>query len=517
MTKTCDLEATLNIDIIDYAITGRLQSSDRISIVRLLLVEIGVEAGTVAHPIQAHPNDTEACYTFDFAFDGDIVRAALWLRRFDLSATTPDGRNISIAIPNNYIETLETQGSKSKIFGSIAFAGRSWLFENRVEFADEHSNTLPSPKSYPVFGVLGAAFGDSMWRDDNGCPSADGILNCIPHVYQAMMQHKKLRLLIDMSNEGQPLLEDWMTLLHNALDQRGIPSGQCVLLQQNRMFFQQYRDWILKQQFEPMRIFAYDYYPRRMIGYMENMEPLLAVKAGLRSKFYTCLNFTPRPNRTSVVSWLMVNDYITKGYVSFGSFDLRKKGQHSPELCSWFPEIYEIQKGLQILLPHLPLVIDLDPASQAPPEFELGPPYIYADSYFSIVTETEVSGGDMVRITEKVIKPLAMYHPIIIIGNPYSLQLLKGLGFKTFDGFFDETYDLILDPSARVKYIMNEIRRKLAMTKEDLHCAYWQLWPTLAYNASHARRVLGARYRYQIEPDIIEQISANDVNHILGG
>ena len=46
-------------------------------------------------------------------------------------------------------------------------------------------------------------------------------------------------------------------------------------------------------------------------------------------------------------------------------------------------------------------------------------------------------------------KPIAMLHPFIIAGQPGILKHLRGMGFKTFHGWWDESYDDILDPNER--------------------------------------------------------------------
>ena len=50
-----------------------------------------------------------------------------------------------------------------------------------------------------------------------------------------------------------------------------------------------------------------------------------------------------------------------------------------------------------------------------------------------------------------------MCQPFILIGNPLSLQKLKEMGFKTFDRWWDESYDDELDFTRRFEKIMNII------------------------------------------------------------
>jgi len=61
-------------------------------------------------------------------------------------------------------------------------------------------------------------------------------------------------------------------------------------------------------------------------------------------------------------------------------------------------------------------------------------------SFVNIVTETLIT-QDVVFITEKTFKPIYTCQPFIIVGNAYSLKKLKEYGFKTFNKWWDESYD----------------------------------------------------------------------------
>ena len=55
----------------------------------------------------------------------------------------------------------------------------------------------------------------------------------------------------------------------------------------------------------------------------------------------------------------------------------------------------------------------------------------YLNNYFSIVTETlYFQGGGY--CSEKIWKPFAYFHPIILVGSPGSLKYVREFGFKTF-------------------------------------------------------------------------------------
>ena len=75
----------------------------------------------------------------------------------------------------------------------------------------------------------------------------------------------------------------------------------------------------------------------------------------------------------------------------------------------------------------------------------------YNNTSFSLVVETTVNQTTF--ISEKTFKPLAYYHPFVVLGSPNTLTYLHELGFQTFDYLYNEEYDKILDYNQRIDAI----------------------------------------------------------------
>lgn len=91
----------------------------------------------------------------------------------------------------------------------------------------------------------------------------------------------------------------------------------------------------------------------------------------------------------------------------------------------------------------------------------------YLKTYFSIVTETmfEEENG---YISEKTWKPIAQFHPFILFGRPYTLSKLKELGFKTFDQWWDEGYDVIENNEERFNKVYSQIKKIQSLSHDEL-------------------------------------------------
>ncbi len=86
----------------------------------------------------------------------------------------------------------------------------------------------------------------------------------------------------------------------------------------------------------------------------------------------------------------------------------------------------------------------------------------YIDTVCSIVSETNDNDYE-VFMTEKIWKPILAQHVFVVHGNYLYLQKLKDMGFKTFNNYFDESYDLEQDPNKRIDKIVSlctELKKK---------------------------------------------------------
>ena len=86
------------------------------------------------------------------------------------------------------------------------------------------------------------------------------------------------------------------------------------------------------------------------------------------------------------------------------------------------------------------------------------PVTIFNDTVFSIVAETSVFNNNF-HPTEKTIRNFLLKKPFVVFSSQYYLKYLREIGFKTFDGVFDESYDLIECPKERCNAIVAEVER----------------------------------------------------------
>lgn len=122
---------------------------------------------------------------------------------------------------------------------------------------------------------------------------------------------------------------------------------------------------------------------------------------------------------------------------------------------------------------------------------------IISNSFVSLVCETEIGlPDDNVNnnqepiyttyqngfITEKTFRTFMHGQPMLWISSTYTIDFLKYMGFKTFDKWWDESYDTIHDPLKRIDAVIDQLEYLCSLSAEELNKIYVDMMPTLYYN-----------------------------------
>jgi len=135
-------------------------------------------------------------------------------------------------------------------------------------------------------------------------------------------------------------------------------------------------------------------------------------------------------------------------------------------------------------------------------------PNWYAQTCFSLVSESFVKSD--LFISEKIFKPLAYQHPLIVYGTPGSLEYIRSLGFETFGHRIDESYDSIPNNSETTAH---DRLNRIITVLEDLYAEFAQTGTVfqdertkqiLAHN--HARFFDHDRVRNMFQEQIVRPI-----------
>lgn len=220
---------------------------------------------------------------------------------------------------------------------------------------------------------------------------------------------------------------------------------------------------------------------------------------------FMCLNWRYTPHRhltaayvslfSSKVSWYFRGDLGVVGRHSWTNvFDIQQK---NPEV------FFKLIKGIETLNKKAPMNVDLEiiePVTITDTYFKIVMPdsqtihnhtsihnddikieEAYRDIFCDVVTESRFAQPTG-NYSEKTFHPMWYKKPFVLVAPPNTLKLLKEHGYKTFNDFWDESYDDIQGNEERLFKIFETIESINSKSIEELQDMYTKMKPILEHN-----------------------------------
>lgn len=323
-------------------------------------------------------------------------------------------------------------------------------------------------------------------------------------------------LVIDQSAEGSSAQPEFIDLLNDALVDSGLGEGQALLVTQNHAFAATAcggaaRFAVATAQTYFLR--GATVFTRR---FPEGEAAARHVEATLehrrnatQPRKFTCLNFTPRWVRWAVALSLFERGHMDDGFFSFPGAQSAKPTErmHPAAMLPPLARRDAMVGACEAFVANCPYVVDVDGRSGEAPDFVF-PERAARESFLHIVTETEMSAGEVLRVTEKVLKPIIALQPFIVFGNERSLDLLRGMGFRTFGTVFDESYDRISSYVARFDAAERLMLDLLALETPQLAALAERAAPICIHNFLHLVFAWPVLVRHGMTGRLLRRVSA---------
>jgi len=126
-------------------------------------------------------------------------------------------------------------------------------------------------------------------------------------------------------------------------------------------------------------------------------------------------------------------------------------------------------------------------------------------TFVSVVTETLVDDGTLF-FSEKIWKPIMVGHPFMIYGNKGSLSYLKSIGYKTFDRWWDESYDDEPDKDRRSIMIANELLKLKTKSIDELKVIRNEMLEVINHNKENYNKVYQEKYSEGDQSSTIREV-----------
>lgn len=356
----------------------------------------------------------------------------------------------------NFINCSDINASGIRRFGPSVLAQ---LASYRLNGQVSKAGKLLGPKQYII--STGVNHHPYDWTGGSyGNQQRKSAFDFISDRYLTDLRAGKAMLLFDQSLEGHqtPWLWDWF---HKECELHNVPVRAVVYVTGNQLAPEQYDQWATNCNFNNrISVIAYAHFEYDVVTmadasklpntYLSNIDH----KADYLSeiKTYNCLQKRLRPHRLWFYTQLYKDKLLDKGLVSMNPFTVNQTYLDGHSIPNDLVE--EVNKTLPSLV-------------YGKNNNEYDDNYyirrivkdVYFDTWISIVSEVAYANSDQsVFLSEKTFKAIACCHPFIILGSKQSLEKLRSLGYKTFDGWIDESYDT-LEPFDKFQAITNIIKQ----------------------------------------------------------
>jgi hypothetical protein len=206
-----------------------------------------------------------------------------------------------------------------------------------------------------------------------------------------------------------------------------------------------------------------------------------------------CYNRRPHPHR-KILMYNILNDSVLKDNTLFSlGYDFDYNQRTDTKVIHSYINDLELSENIfqyfSAINTHIGFDTDID-LGVADIDTALIKLEDYRKTFVSLVTETNVN-QDILFFSEKTYKPIAAQHPFIILGNPNSLKYLKSIGFKTFDKWWDESYDEELDFKIRLEKILDIVKKICTMSYSELYSIRKEMNDVCIYNYKHFLKSTG--------------------------
>lgn len=295
----------------------------------------------------------------------------------------------------------------------------------------------------------------------SGYDNYPSLFEYISYEYMSDLKNKKSLLLVDNSLEG--FHDDWIfEFFHHECKKYNLSEEQVIYVTGNLQISDSYEKWLVNNpQEKRINVFEYPHFQTDVHLFTRNLPPdnttppptfeeqLKYKTENLNDiKLYSFLNLKPRIHRVHLYKLLYFHNLLNKGMVSMEDFgahglDFGGNNDDSNSFCG-YNITQEISDKIKETLPSR--IYGKSNKTEGVQYVTRFHPEVALDSWLQVISETYFyERENTLFISEKTFKVIAESQPFIIFGSKGSLKELKKLGYKTFDKWFDESYDELED------------------------------------------------------------------------
>ncbi len=327
----------------------------------------------------------------------------------------------------------------------------------------------------------------------------DPVLEKIPNDVYLLMQQSKIKPLISMVTEQWDLFNTyaWQENKFNITpDFKDIPYSRVIRNFTQRGVAEENITWLVPHVFnEAVQIkslqqkgysvkcnfIGFDFFMHQIAEHTKNH--MINKKF---DKSFACLCQSKRVahHRLGMIYELQRRNLLDKGMISCTNYENVVESKKSNWIDddvntdTYMDQFQDFKKNKNKFISLLPINFDNKINSHFDKTFD--ETHIFDHSFLWVSNETKKEHSG-IFITEKTYKAIAYGNPFVINGDNGSLAYLKIMGFKTFDKWWDESYDND-NSHTKIKKIADIIEELHKKDVNELKIMYNEMMPILKHN-----------------------------------
>lgn len=221
-------------------------------------------------------------------------------------------------------------------------------------------------------------------------------------------------------------------------------------------------------------------------GYQYHADLISPINRKIKKKYITFNRITgnARSYRSFLVAELAKHNLLDKGHVSYSEI-CPEHGHYEHNILTTVNDYgipFDYATNCIQLLDQIKHPLRIDSNEDIPNGSQsLSAVPQCMESFLHIVTET-CYWETKCHLTEKIFKPIVSRMPFVLLGCANNLAYLKEYGFKTFDAWWDESYDTIEDPIKRLQAVVKIIKDISNLSNEELENMLVSMQSVLDHN-----------------------------------
>lgn len=299
------------------------------------------------------------------------------------------------------------------------------------------------------------------------------IFRFIKDIYLEDLKQGKIFFIFDASTEGYSAITQipLFDMLYWNCTKYNVNPKQIIYVSANLKDESAIQTYCEQNNCSPLNVFSFPSFEMTIPYVNKSVEDKIdstinALRKNYKGKYFSSLSRRNRQYRTTA-TFLLCHDSISEhALISHDKIQVPKdiavwKQHHGLEDFS--------DAQVAEWISSLPLIVDRD-------DFEINWALdltfqkIHNKTIFQIANETEMNdyGNTALFLSEKTFRPISQFQPFVIYGQPGSNYILKELGYRLYDEWFDLSFDSEPDHVLRYKKLLTSVK-DACMQLNSLH------------------------------------------------